>query len=86
MGATTPQQKFGDAPSRTGGKGSMRRKHKAVHKHSAGDDKKLQSTLKKLQVNPIPQIEEVNMFKDDGAVIHFKNPKGIFLGGSWVGG
>jgi hypothetical protein len=57
----------------------MRRKHKAVHKHSAGDDKKLQSTLKKLQVNPIPSIEEVNMFKDDGAVIHFKNPKGIFL-------
>ncbi len=49
----------------------------AVHKHAAGDDKKLQSTLKKLQVNAIPGIEEVNLFKDDGSVIHFTNPKGI---------
>ena len=68
--------KFGDAPARTGGKGSVRRKHKAVHKNSGGDDKKLQSTLKKLQVNPIPGIEEVNLFKDDNSVIHFVNPKG----------
>ena len=39
------------------------------------DDKKLQSQLKKLSINPIPGIEEVNMFKDDGSVIHFTNPK-----------
>ena len=27
------------------------------------------------QVNSIPGIEEVNMIKDDGTVIHFNNPK-----------
>jgi nascent polypeptide-associated complex subunit beta len=26
-------------------------------------------------VNTIPGIEEVNMFKEDGTVIHFTNPK-----------
>jgi len=31
--------------------------------------------LKKLAVNTIPGIEEVNMIKDDGQVIHFNNPK-----------
>ena len=34
-----------------------------------------QSSLKKLSVNTIPGIEEVNMIKDDGSVIHFNNPK-----------
>ena len=60
---------------RTGGKGSARRKHKAMHKGSAMDDKKLQATLKRLGVTPIPGIEEVNIFKDDD-VVHFVNPKG----------
>jgi len=60
---------------RTGGKGSVRRKRKVIHKQAAADDKKLQATFKRLGVNPIPGIEEVNMFKDDGNVIHFKNPK-----------
>merc|ERR1711978_345543 len=32
-------------------------------------------SLKKLSVNNIPGIEEVNMIKDDGTVIHFNNPK-----------
>jgi hypothetical protein len=35
----------------------------------------LQSTLKRLGVNTIPGIEEVNIFKDE-FVIHFVNPKG----------
>lgn len=60
---------------RIGGKGTPRRKKKIVHATAATDDKKLQSTLKKLGVNAIPGIEEVNMIKDDGSVIHFKNPK-----------
>ena len=53
----------------------MRRKKKIVHKAASADDKKLQSQLKKLSVNPIPGIEEVNMFKDDGTILHFSNPK-----------
>ncbi|XP_020102678.1 nascent polypeptide-associated complex subunit beta-like [Ananas comosus] len=59
---------------RTGGKGSMRRKKKAVHKATTTDDKRLQSTLKRVGVNAIPAIEEVNIFKDD-LVIQFLNPK-----------
>merc|ERR1719397_1033411 len=45
------------------------------HRTDTNDDKKLQSSLKKLSVNNIPGIEEVNMIKDDGTVIHFNTPK-----------
>ena len=51
------------------------RKKKAVHKTTSTDDKRLQSTLKRIGVNTIPAIEEVNIFKDD-SVIQFVNPKG----------
>jgi len=67
------KEKFADV--RTGGKGTVRRKKKAQHKTSAADDKQLQAQLKRLQVNNIPGIEEVNMFKEDGNVIHFSAPK-----------
>ena len=60
---------------RMGGKGTARRKKKAVHKTTVTDEKKLQQTLKKLGVNGIPGIEEVNMIKEDGKVLHFSNPK-----------
>jgi nascent polypeptide-associated complex subunit beta len=63
---------------RIGGKGTARRKRKTVHKTASGDDKKLQQTLKRLGVTNVPQIDEVNMFKDDGTVLHFTNPKGLF--------
>lgn len=43
---------------------------------SGVDDKKLQTALKKMNVQPIQAIEEVNMFKEDGNVIHFAAPKG----------
>jgi nascent polypeptide-associated complex subunit beta len=58
------------------GKGTPRRKVKKVHKSQGMDDKKLQTSLKKLNVQPIQAIEEVNMFKQDGNVIHFAAPKG----------
>ena len=54
----------------------MFRKKKAVHKTATTDDKRLQSTLKRVGVNTIPAIEEVNIFKDD-LVIQFLNPKGL---------
>ncbi|CAK7271517.1 Nascent polypeptide-associated complex subunit beta [Sporothrix epigloea] len=63
------------AVSRIGGKGTPRRKVKRAPPRSAADDKKLQASLKKLNVQPITQIEEVNMFKSDGNVIHFAAPK-----------
>eukprot|EP00929_Paragymnodinium_shiwhaense_P003808 TRINITY_DN10447_c0_g1_i1.p1 TRINITY_DN10447_c0_g1~~TRINITY_DN10447_c0_g1_i1.p1 ORF type:complete len:158 (+),score=65.84 TRINITY_DN10447_c0_g1_i1:78-551(+) len=60
--------------SRTGGAGTARRTKCKKHA-SAADDKQTQAQLKRLGCNPIPGIEEVNMFKDDGSVIHFVNPK-----------
>lgn len=58
------------------GKGTPRRKVKKVVRNSGADDKKLQAALKKLNVQPLQGIEEVNMFKEDGNVIHFANPRG----------
>ncbi|BFZ00119.1 hypothetical protein BsWGS_03158 [Bradybaena similaris] len=63
------------ADVRIGGKGSARRKRKVIHRTATTDDKKIQFSLKKLSVNSIPGIEEVNMIKEDGLVIHFNNPK-----------
>ncbi|XP_068826299.1 transcription factor BTF3-like isoform X1 [Capricornis sumatraensis] len=62
------------AQVRIGGKGTARRK-KVVHRTATADDKKLQFSLKKLGVNNISGIEEVNMFTNQGTVIHFNNPK-----------
>merc|ERR1719252_408898 len=67
------KQRF--AAVRTGGKGTVRRKKLAKHATHAADDKQLQAQLKKLGVNNIPGIEEVNMFREDGSVIHFSAPK-----------
>lgn len=61
--------------SRVGGKGTVRRKAKAVRKNATQDDKRLKASLNKLNVRDIPAIEEVNLFKDDGHVVHFANPK-----------
>ncbi|KAI0078350.1 NAC-domain-containing protein [Panus rudis PR-1116 ss-1] len=64
------------ASNRIGGKGTVRRKVVRKTKASnAQDDKKLQGALKKLNVQPIPGVEEVNMFREDGNVLHFSAPK-----------
>jgi nascent polypeptide-associated complex subunit beta len=69
-------KRFGAASTNTGGKGSVRRKKKVASRAgTAQSDVKLNSTLKKLGANNIPGIEEVNFFKEDGKVIHFKSPK-----------
>ncbi|KAI8086255.1 NAC domain-containing protein [Halteromyces radiatus] len=60
---------------RIGGKGTPRRKVKKVTKTNTGDDRKLQAALQSLKCQPIPGIEEVNMFKDDGKVIHLSAPR-----------
>jgi len=69
-------KRFGGASTSTGGKGSVRRKKKvSARSGTAQSDAKLNTTLKKLGATNIPGIEEVNFFKEDGKVIHFKNPK-----------
>ncbi|CAL52238.2 Nascent polypeptide-associated complex NAC domain [Ostreococcus tauri] len=59
---------------RTGGKGSMRRKKKVAHKTVSASDSKLQNCLKRMQVNAVNGIQEVNIFQGDN-VIQFANPK-----------
>ncbi|EGV98899.1 Transcription factor BTF3 [Cricetulus griseus] len=56
-----------------GGKGTALRK--VIHRTVTADNKKLQFSLKKLGVNNISGIEEVNIFTNQGTVIHFNNPK-----------
>ena len=69
-------KRFGGANASTGGKGSVRRKTKKTSRSSGGQsDAKLSVCLKKLGATTIPGIEEVNMFKEDGEVIHFVNPR-----------
>ncbi|KAG8858781.1 Nascent polypeptide-associated complex subunit beta [Tulasnella sp. 330] len=61
---------------RLGGKGTPRRKvvKKAANSNTQ-DDKRLQGALKKLNMQPIANVEEVNMFQNDGNVLHFAAPK-----------
>jgi hypothetical protein len=62
-----------------GGKGTPRRKQvKKSGAAAAGDDRKLQAALKKMNVQPVTGVEEVNMFKEDGNVLHFGRPQGEF--------
>lgn len=67
----------GKFDSRIGGKGTQRRKMKAKTQSAsvATDDKKLSTQYKKMGLNQIAGIEEVNMFTDTNEVIHFKDPK-----------
>ena len=60
---------------RTGGKGTPRRKSKGVHRNAGGDDRKLQDTLRKLDVTNIGDIEEVTFLREDNTVLKFSNPR-----------
>lgn len=53
----------------------IRRKKFKAKKSTNEFEKRLQSNLKKLSCNTIPGIEEVNLFKSDGTVVHFVSPK-----------
>jgi len=61
---------------RTGGKGSVRRKKKVVHKTTSPADAQLTSALRALPgFRPLDRIEEANLFVTDGTVLHFTNPR-----------
>ena len=74
------------AASRLGGKGTPRRKVKkgGPAKTTGGvnsslfqeNDKKIANAMKKINGQVIPGIEQVNLFKDDGNIIHFAKPTG----------
>ena len=71
------KKKFGG--SGAGRTGKQRRKKKVTRKSNLQDDKRLQTQLKRLNVNNIPAIDEVNLFREDGKVVHFAQPKGLSL-------
>ena len=67
------KKKFGEKTV-IGGKGGARRTKKVNKKVDKNEDKKLKQQLKKFNVQSLPDIEEVNFFKDDDTVMNFKRP------------
>ncbi|KAJ1755111.1 Nascent polypeptide-associated complex subunit beta [Coemansia sp. RSA 2167] len=63
------------AQARIGGKGTPRRKVVKSTKAVSKEDPKIASTLKQLGVQPIPDIETINMFMESGKVMAFKAPR-----------
>ena len=68
------KEKMGKNTSKIGGKGGQRRTKQVKKKVDKNEDKKLKQQLKKFNVQSLPDIEEVNFFKDDDTVMHFKRP------------
>ncbi|KAJ1984480.1 Nascent polypeptide-associated complex subunit beta [Dimargaris verticillata] len=61
---------------RMGGRGTPRRNFKrASNASNTVNDKKISSVLKKLNVQPLSNVEQVNMFREDQKVLHFQRPK-----------
>jgi nascent polypeptide-associated complex subunit beta len=52
----------------------MRRKRKVAHRSGAAGSAKLQSTFQRLQIQQLDQIDEVNMFMENGQVMNFQQP------------
>merc|ERR1712060_317843 len=68
------------ARTKSGNKGAPRRKFKKStnsnkNSQNGEEDKRITNTLRKFNCQNLQGIDEVNMFKNDGTVIHFKNPK-----------
>jgi nascent polypeptide-associated complex subunit beta len=67
------EEKFGNL--KLGGKGTQKRKKIVVHKSAAAADKRIVALAKKSGAKNIGETAEINVFKDDNTVIHFKKPK-----------
>ena len=66
-------EKFVD--NQLGGKGTQWRKHQVKHRTNKVEvDKKIEAVAKKAQSRKLNEIIEINIFKDDETVIHFKKP------------
>lgn len=66
-------EKFGNM--QIGGKGTQKRKKEPKHRGNKVEaDKKIQALAKKSQARKINEVSEINIFKDDNTVVHFKKP------------
>ena len=52
----------------------IRRQYQTIHEYNI-DDKKLSAAIKKLNMQPIAGVDEVNIFLNNGQIIHFNKPK-----------
>ncbi len=68
------KDKFGSV-TRTGGKGTVRRKKKVV-KTGKQEDKKIVAAVKKYSPQALDGLAEANLFMEDNKVIHFVKPSG----------
>ena len=66
-------QRFKGVNTRLGGKGTQKRKLKVKDKNKMSVSKKMKTVEKKLGVAPLPEIVELNLFRNDGNVWHFAN-------------
>ncbi len=67
------EEKFGSL--KLGGKGTQKRKKIVQHKAAVVQDKKLAAAAKKFNAKNLGEIAELNCFRDDGSILHFKKPK-----------
>ena len=64
------------ASLRLGGRGTARRKFKVVRKKgSKMDDGKIQNSLRKAGLNPIGEIDTIEMIREDGSALFFPSPR-----------
>lgn len=68
------KESMGKNVTKIGGAGGARRTKKVNKKVDKNEDKKLKQQLSKFKIQNLPDIEEVNFFKDDGTVMNFKKP------------
>jgi nascent polypeptide-associated complex subunit beta len=70
------RKKFGELYGNTkiGGKGSQKKKKLVKHRETSAFDKKIQSLAKKANSKKLTDTMELNIFKDDNSVLHFKKP------------
>ena len=60
---------------RLGGRGTARRKFKVVRKAGKMDDVKYQNALRKAGLNPVGEVEKVQVYHEDGTIWTYQNPR-----------
>ena len=68
-------KKFKGVNTKLGGRGTHERKLKKKEKGNMSASKKLKNVERRLGAQPLPDIHEVNLFHESGAVWHFQSPR-----------
>ena len=68
------EKRFGKI-NRMGGKGSSRLANKNKKPKQGGDDKNVKGLINKLGAQPLPEIQNINLFTEQGEVIQLEKPE-----------